>query len=291
MELLEKKDITINNIIFDIEQNVKDVFVDINTGKKEYILYENIVNKKELSIFFLFEVPFHEAFSHWVFESAVFLPFIKHFIHYENFFILVNKNNCRKYKKTFFKLFNIEDKNICYIDNTDTYTTNVSYKNIPKNNISIVCRNFIMVSPLHTLNSYFADKFLFLLSNFYNVITKEIHYEKNIEHLVLPRSKTENYLPNDRQICYNNIFNLLKDKEYMWYDTKETNNFIDQVQIIQKSKNIYSYLGSSYLVNGFFSRGSNIYLVTTETEYNYHNNLLIKIIVDIIEKHNKIVLI
>ena len=107
MELLKNEDIIINNITFDIKTNVKDVFTDIHTGNKSYTFYEEPIDKDNLKIFLLFETPFHEAFCHWVFESAILLPFVKNFISYDNFFILVNKNNERKYKKSFFKLFNI----------------------------------------------------------------------------------------------------------------------------------------------------------------------------------------
>ena len=152
MELIKNTEITINNVTFDIKTNVKDIFTDIHTGNKTYTFYEEPIDKDNLKIFFLFEAPFHEAFCHWVFESAIFLPFVKNFTSYDNFFILVNKNNERKYKKSFFKLFNINDKNIQYIDNLETHTDNVSYKNIQKNNISIVCRNFILNQIPSSLN-------------------------------------------------------------------------------------------------------------------------------------------
>ena len=292
MELLKNTEITINNITFDIKKNVKDVFTDIHTGNKSYTFYDEPIDKNKLSILFLFEVPFHEAFGHWVFESAIFLPFVKNFTSYDNFFVLVNKNNERKYKKSFFKLFNIDDKNICYIDNLETHTDNVSYKNITKNNISIVCRNFILNQVPRSLNNDLIEKFTFLVINFYEIIIKDIHREKQIENLFLPRSKIENYLPNDRQINYDSLYALLTDKEYICYDNQETNNFIEQVMILQKSKNIYTYWGSSYLVNGFFSKDSNIYIAMNNTNYNCSDGfLLCKIIKNIVEKNNKIFLI
>jgi hypothetical protein len=292
MELFTNTEITINNITFDIKKNVKDVFTDIHTGNKSYTFYDEPINENKLSIFFLFEVPFHEAFGHWVFESAVFLPFVQDFISYDNFFILVNKNNERKYKKSFFKFFNISDKNIHFIDNTETHTNDVSYRNIPNNNISIVCRNFILNQVQHSLNNNLIAHFTFLVINFYEIIRKDINCVKQIENLFLPRSKTENYLPNDRKIIYDSLYALLTDKEYVCYDTQETDNFIEQVIILQKSKNIYTYWGSSYFVNGFFSKDSNIYIAMNNTNYSCDNSfLLCKIIKNIIEKNNNIFLV
>jgi hypothetical protein len=292
MELLQKTEITINNITFDIKTNVKDVFTDIHTGNKSYTFYEEPTDKNILQILFLFETPFHEAFSHWVFESSIFLPFVHHFTNYNNFFVLVNKNNERKYKKSFFKLFNIDDKNIQYIDNFETHTDTVSYKNIPKNNISIVCRNFILNQVSSSLTNSSIENYTFLINHFRKIILSDIHCEKQIENLFLPRSNLENYLPNDRQVNYNGLYALLDNKEYVCYDTQKTENFMEQVIILQKGKNIYTYWGSSYTVNGFFSKDSNIYIAMNEFNYTCIDSyILCKIINNIIENNNKIFIV
>ncbi len=293
MELLKNKKITITNVSFDIHANIKDVFTDINTGNKSYTFYEDPIDENNLQILFLFETPFHEAFGHWVFECAVFLPFVQNFTNYTNFSILVNKNSERKYKKSFFKLFNINDKNIQYIDNADINTTNISYKNIPKNNIAIVCRNFILNQVPNSLNNDLIETYKFLIDNFRKIILSDIDCEKKIENLVLPRSNLENYLPNDRQINYNSLYTLLKNKEYIMYDTQKTDNFIEQVLLIQKSKNIYIYWGSTYLVNGFFSKNSNIYMAMNNNNYNSYDIIqpLFKVLKNRIEENNAIFLV
>jgi hypothetical protein len=45
MNFLENEDITINDIIFDIKKNVKDVFTDVNTGVKTYSYHEEKIDK------------------------------------------------------------------------------------------------------------------------------------------------------------------------------------------------------------------------------------------------------
>jgi hypothetical protein len=293
MDLLEKEELIINNISFDIKKNVKDVFTDVNTGVKTYSYHEEkiYICDDETNIFFLFEMPFHEAFAHWVFESAIFLPFVQVFINLQNVkkkYILVNKNNERKYKNLFFNLFDIKDENIYYTDNIDTYTSNISYKNIPKNNICIICRNFCMNQ--NNITEQCIEKYTFLLEQFYDIIMKDDdNISKEIDHLFLPRSKTENYGPNDwRQYEYHKIYNMLTYKEYVEYDTINTNDFKEQIKLLQKSKNIYTNFGSSFLVNGFFSSNSNIYVIN-KIETHIRDYIMNRIIVSIIEKKNRII--
>jgi hypothetical protein len=290
MNILDADDITVNNITFDIKKNVKNVSMDIFNGNKTYSFYEEEINESTANIFFLFETPIHEAFGHWVFESSIFLPYVKEFTQLNNFYVLINKNNERKYKKLFLQLFDILDKNVHYINNTKTYTTDICYESIPENNICIVCRNYPLNQSCQNLTDTMIEKYKLLLDNFYHEsIVNVNNISKEIEHLFLPRSKSGNFAPNDRQINYDVIYNLLKDKEYMTYDTIETNNFIDQIKFVQNSKNIYTNWGSSMLVNGFFSRNSNIYILNKDISQMAY--VLLKIIVDIIEENNTVIYI
>jgi hypothetical protein len=130
-----------------------------------------------------------------------------------------------------------------------------------------------------------------LLTNFYeSALLTQNSCEKQIENLVLPRSKSENYLPNDRHIDYTNIYALLNNKEYVSYDTQETDNFREQIALLQKSKNIFVYWGSAFVVNGFFSKDSNIHLEMSSSDFGCPF-ILSQIILSIIGKNNKIVFI
>ena len=102
----------------------------------------------------------------------------------------------------------------------------------------------------------------------------------------------ENYLPNDRQINYDSLYTMLNNKKYVSYDTQATDNFIEQVILLQKSTNIYTYWGSSFYVNGFFSKECNIYIAMNNFNYNCDNQFIIcKIIKSVIEKNNKIFIV
>ena len=127
MDIYNIDEITVNNITFDIKKNVKNVSMDIFTGNKTYSFHEEDIIENTANVYFLFETPFHEAFAHWVFESSIFLPYVKEFTQLNNFYVLINKNNERKYKKSFLQLFDILDTHIHYINNSKTYTSDISW--------------------------------------------------------------------------------------------------------------------------------------------------------------------
>lgn len=285
-------DFEVDRFLFSIELNVKNIYTDISTGKKTIDNYQNQKSKTEY-FFFIFETPLHNAFAHWVFESAVFLPFVNSFAKKPNFYILVNKNEHRTYKELFFKLFNISSDSIWLIDNKSINSNDVSYENIPENNCCIVCKNITLnTKKLPDENS--AKLFKYLIYNFHNEVLKRVDSEitKTIDHLFLPRNKSENYTPNDRVINYSKCAEILKSVQYLEYDTTCTENYVEQLNLLRKSKNIYTVWGSSHMVNGFFSKDSTIFVICNDTPYRYHNEYSLHMFIyDFIEKTNRIVII
>lgn len=261
MDYLNLEEITHNNVTFDIKKNVKTIYTtnDIseytNTNEKKIIFYDKCIIEDDLKIFFLFETEYHDAFGHWIYENAVFLQYIKYFP--KNMYILVKKNEHRTYKTLFFNLFNIEENRICYLDNI--LYESFDYNLIPENNLCIICRNI----RLNTRKSVEKSKSIFtiLLNNFYNEIFENniFDYNKKIKHLIFTRNKKENYKPNDRHIDYSKLYNLLKGEEYITYNTEETVNIKDQIQLLLSAENVYLDSGSSLSVNGLFCKNSNIY--------------------------------
>ncbi len=57
----------------------------------------------------------------------------------------------------------------------------------------------------------------------------------------------------------------------------------EQIKLLQKSKNIYTMFGSAFMVNGFFSSNSNIYVID-KIENQIRDFTLNRIIISIIEK-------
>jgi hypothetical protein len=272
--------IKIDDHIFTIKKNVKRAYDNISDN--EY--YDEPLDKNNIQYFFLFETRYHTAFGHWVNESAIFLPYIKYF---DNCKLLINKNPHRKYKKIFIKMFGLEDKVIFYEnddDNTAYYAT-YSYTNIPKNNICILCDNFLLTNYNdNTIKE--NEKFEKIVENFMNEIFNKypIDYTKTNENLFFPRNKVENYLPNDRVYNYDKTKKLLENKQYIEYDTMCTDDFKDQIQLLASSKNIFLDYGSSFIINSLFCKDSTIYVLNP-----CHSTLQFKchrILLDIIQNKN-----
>jgi len=285
-------DFEVDSFLFKVELNVKNIFIDVSTGNKTFEYYQN-EKSTPTHLFFIFETPYHNAFAHWVFESAVFLPFVNKFVGNANFYVLVNKNEHRKYKELFFKLFNISSDRIWLIDNTSINSNDVAYQNIPENNTCIVCKNITLnTKRLPDKNS--ADLFKYLIYNFHCEVLKKVDSDitKTVDHLFLPRNKTENYSPNDRVINYSKCAQILKSVQYLEYDSNNTENYVEQITLLRKSKNIYTVWGSSHMVNGFFSKNSTIFVICNDTPYRYHNEYSLHMFIyDFIEKTNCIVII
>jgi hypothetical protein len=286
IDLNNINEININNIIFNIDKNIKSITIinfENNIKKNEY--HNKQITENNIQIFFLYEYIWHTSFGHWFYECAIFLPYfciIKK--KYKNIKLLVNKYPIRNYKKLLFDLFDINDNDIYYLeDNNYDYHNNTYYNNIPLNNICIISNNNTLNTKIHLINNNFVD----ILNYFYNEINNKIElnnisYKKTIKNLYLPKNKVQNYEPNQYAFDYNRIYNVLKDIEYTEYDTINTINFIDQIKLLATSENIYLQYGSSLIVNGLFCKNSTIYINVLQ---DINNNMMYSII------HNNYILI
>jgi hypothetical protein len=286
MDYINEKNISIDNIHFDIKHNISSISTNVHNSIKKFTFHNEPIDETNLNIYFILETPHQAAFGHWVFESSIFLPYFNSF---KNAKLLVNKNPTKKYKSLFFKLFNITEDNIVYLDNA--YDESVEYKDIPKNNICIIPRHTAIC---HTLKDDIIDRiniFMNLLSTFKHVIiNNDYTYDKEIEHLFLPRNTIENYTQNERSFDYSKIYKILEDKDYISYNTMDTEDMHKQIVLISKAKNIYLDYGSAFVVNGFFSKNSNIY-VNNKNHYQYNTFIIGKRIIDFIEIDNKVIYI
>jgi len=275
-----------DGVVFDIKRNVRSIRTDISNSAKDYVYYNEQIYD-EPHIFFVFETPIHMSFGHWVFESAIYLPYFDKF---KNASILVNKNPIRDYKKLFFDLFGIHDNKICYLDNNDEQLFLYDYENIPKNNICIVCRNFTWNDlSENSRNPSCLKLYTQLVMNFKHILTNNKTVDKTIEHLFLPRNSTQNLKYNDRIIDYTQIKKLLTNTEFVTYNTLETTDFHTQIELVSSAKNIYLDWGSNLLVNGFFSNESKIYCVNQMPHQRTYP--FMRIIIHMIEQGNNVIYI
>lgn len=254
--------ISIDDLNLGINQNVKKQTSNISNSSIFFEYHNQTIKNENIHYFYLFESCFDSAFAHWIFESAIYLPyFIKLKSKYPNLKLLVKKTPKRSYKNLFFKALNIDEDDIFWLDNTEySHDLTINYDNIPENNI---CIN-TMPHYLNTVTVKNTALFKNLIVNFKNKIINNLNItilqEKTNEHLFFPRSKLENFVSNDRIIDYTEIYNILKDKEYIEYDTNNTIYLKDQIELLNSSKNIYLDWGSSLFVNGLFCNNSNIFL-------------------------------
>ena len=256
---------TINNFQFNILKNVKNEYININTSNKRYDYYtDNVDSSLNTNYFLLFETCFDSAFGHWVFESAVFLPLykkIKEQFSDKSIKILVKQNPGRKYKKLFFDALDIKEEDIYFMDNKIVHSNNVCYDNIPINNYCISCDNYCINNTNYSNADISKYKIILLQFHQYILSNVNIDYNKKIKFLFLPRNNVENYAPNDRKINYSSVYKLLENKQYIEYNTFETNKLKEQIQLLLSSENIYLDFGASFHVNGFFCKNSTINII------------------------------
>ena len=257
--------VSIDNFKFNVLKNVKNEYIDTHTSTKRYDYYSHTIDSDLNTYYFLlFETCFDGAFGHWVFESAIFLTFfekIKEQFIDKNVKILVKKNSGRKYKKLFFDALDIKEEDIYYIDNKIVDSSDTCYDNIPVNNCCIICNIYGLNNKKYSHDD--ISKYKILLLKFKKDIINNLKfdYNKKIQNLFLPRNKVENYAPNDRQVDYNKVYKLLENKQYIEYNTFETNKLKEQIQLLLSSENIYLDFGASFHVNGFFCKNSTINII------------------------------
>lgn len=261
------QNLKIDNHIFEVRNNVKSQKADISTSELFFEYYDSNLNNDSLSFFLLFETCFDSAFAHWIYESAIYLIyFFELKLEYPELKILVKKNPKRSYKNLFFKALNINENDIHWIENEECSDCTTVHTNIPINNVCINTKPQYM-NTVELINVVLLKE---LIVNFRNKIINNLTIaypeEKIIEHLFFPRSKLENCSQNDRIISYDSVYAILEGKDYVIYDTINTINLKDQLELLISSKHIFLDWGSSMLVNGLFCKDS-IILISNVLEF------------------------
>lgn len=197
--------------------------------------------------YFCIDGIYHEAWSHWVEESAIYLPL---FMHLRKLYpqLKIYSFGKKGYKNAMYKAFNIKDEDIVY--------TISNIKNI-------------FLFPYYISLGDHRNPFLFFkhLKIFYNYISSRCSaVEKDIEILYLPRGSKENCRENDRLIPVQQQLIEFLSGQYNVniLFTDSTENMIDQWSIVRRAKVIILNEGSSLLVNGFFSVNADILVLGGE---------------------------
>jgi hypothetical protein len=259
----------INNYDF-CDKSFDDWLITYNNNHNDN---DNDTISDDINYIFIIDNIFNDAFAHFVYQSAIYLPLYN---------ILKKKYNniklalkCKKtYKSLFINFFDINNDDIIYY--------------IPNNNICF----FPMPSSLNI--KHYNENYSNSINNFFNIFNNTILYNTiEYEYLIMPRQSKENYKYNDCYVSYNNIINKFNNnynKKYFILNTDNITNLKDQIKIIQSSKNIIITDGSPYLVNGLFCKNKIIHLCgrlitnSQRTSYPY-----VDIICKNIEQYNNII--
>jgi hypothetical protein len=179
-------------------------------------------------IYYILDCPGFDALAHWFYECFIFYKNIIELTKiYPNIKILTN--NKKKYVKSLFKLFEINNE-IVYHDTNYC----VEKKIVPNNN------NICFFSKILSLNDANIDLELYkkLIHETITEINNKIPLIESNNILLLPRNITDNYASNDRII--NGIEDIKKNIIEIGgivLDTYSLNNLYYQFTIIKKFKN------------------------------------------------------
>lgn len=205
----------------------------------------NIITKPQLShstacaMYFILDTRFDEAFSHWVYESAVYLDL---------FCLLKEKypslrlhvKTRRGYKQLFYSLFSIKEEDIVY----SLEPTNISFFPSP---ISML--NCLELSPKYT------EQLRVFFTRFHPYKTKHV-----TDVLFLPRQMKENYKNNLKSYDMSKMYNASK-YSYEVLHTDTITDLKEQILKVSSAKTLVLIDGSSFLVNGMFSHGARIMII------------------------------
>jgi len=253
MELSDNSlcDHLIVNNFFKVFQ-VKNVLDYAYNDKKTHHAIQISFNKPSADLtvdhYFVIDNHLNEAFGHWVFESAIYLPIYN--ILRKTYPSLKLVLKCPKvYKKIFTAFFGITD--IVYtIDKTKS---NLCFFPSPISSLTINdC------SP--TNRAQLTD----FMIHFYTYKLPQQVPEEKYDFLIMPRQKRENYAPNDRIIDYSpicNFFESSKAYSYKIFHTDDVTDLNQQIRYIRNSKHIIVTDGSPLFCNMLFGTQKTFYVL------------------------------
>jgi len=264
-------------IIEEYTSVLKNENEDIIKNENEDIIKDEIEEYTSvLEYYFVIDTVSHEAFSHWVYECAIYLPlYLKLKELYPN--IKIHLKAHKKFKKIFFDFFNIQNNEICYDFNA-------------KNNKTIF---YDPISSLNDNEITFVYKKQF--QHFFKIIKEKTEksynskIEKTIQILLMPRQKLENYKNNDRTYNTDLLEDVVKTKPNTFVlHTDNINTLKEQIEIVQGSQNIILTDGSPFIVNGLFAYNSNIFIIGNSTPWQIQTFCKMGYIFSCIKEKNKV---
>jgi hypothetical protein len=203
--------------------------------------------------------PDNEAFCHWVFESAILLPELRKGI------VLSSK---KTYKTLFCRYFGIRDDEIRYDPNR---LADMSFRLID-----------------NTIPQGYPQ----LLETFFTKFSSSVI--PDVDFIVMPRQKKENYTPNDRPCPLTPFLDVFQKsrRTHRIVHTDDITNLQTQIDLVNSGRNLVVVDGAAFLVNGMFCSGKHIYVISCSlVEEQSKIYPMMKLIYDKIKEKNNVTFI
>jgi hypothetical protein len=242
----------------------------IDDEKPKHFSLENLpLNKEGKSFYVAIDSANHDTFGHWFYESLIFVASLpKNKIGDSTVNVLIKSE--KKYKKKFLNHFELQS----------TITPD-------KNNIVGFPARFSSLN----LNNH-SHRFEVLMNKFHNLFVPEnkIGQLKDINVLLLPRQKIDNFKAHDRIVDSSDIEkNISTLTNSLVLNTDQIDSVSGEFDLISRSRNIVVPDGSAFLVTGFMARDSNIIVLGNQLcPFSFLRFEKCRLIYEFIKRNNRI---
>ncbi len=189
--------------------------------------------------YFVIDLMEHDAFGHWVYESAVYLPLFKKLKTFFPTLRLLLKGS-KTFKTLFLQYFKIPMTEVCY--------------NLEPGNVCVFPSPITAMRDLSCTDAYMKIVDGFMLE-FQGESTHRYDY------VVLPRQKLENYAPNNRSYDMTTIMTTLTGANYLVYNTDTDHSLEEQIAVVRSAPTVIVTDGSPFLVNLMFGQNQHFLVV------------------------------
>jgi len=221
-------------------KNVKSYTNDTNFNSWIIDTFDETTDEN-MHMYFIIDTLFDRAFSHWVFECAVYLDlFLLLREKYPN--IKLHLKNKRTFKLLFCRLFGIKEEDIVYT--------------LESSNISI------FPSPISFMNNTnLPEEYVEQLRVFFLRFNEYKSKVVSPVTLIMPRQSKENYYGNDRSYKTDTIGESIKSTPYEYFHTDTVTDLKDQINKVSSANTIIITDGSPLLVNGMFAQNARFMVI------------------------------
>lgn len=244
----------------------------------------SLVESNSSSCYLMIDTVYHEAFAHWIFESALVLPLFHHLKSmYPQLKLCLSSD--RMFKRLLCHVYHIPDTDIC-LSTHISKPNNCCFFPAPT-----YCWNH--PKPMEGYDLLVSEMIDYLHSQLsLGSLSTPNHID--YDYLFLPRQKKENYKGNDRTISTPCILRELETKQQqgnrvMILHTDTISDMIDQIRILHQSKVLILMDGSAFLFNGSCVQGKTILVLESFTTMQRKQLPKQDLVISMIERKNRVV--